>query len=128
MKWTLNNLRQWLVSSSLPSLQSFSPSHCHRFGIQRPLEHRNWSVLHSFSAMIREISMIITWNYDTKEEEKVVIDLIHNAPISHLDLDTLLLHSHKVSHVIDRQQLDCRFTYIVAWSWATNMERKKKIM
>lgn len=43
------DLRQWLTSSSDPSLQSFSWSHCHRFGMHRPLLHRNWSWLHVFS-------------------------------------------------------------------------------
>lgn len=57
IRW-MADLRQWLVSSSDPSLQSFSWSQCHRSGIQRPLLHRNWSWLHDFSAM----KMTRKWN------------------------------------------------------------------
>lgn len=33
--------------SSLPSVQSSSPSHCHTEGMQRPFPHWNWLASHS---------------------------------------------------------------------------------
>lgn len=33
--------------SSLPSVQSSSPSHCHTDGMQRPFPHWNWLASHS---------------------------------------------------------------------------------
>lgn len=40
--------------SSLPSVQSSSPSHCHTDGMQRPFPHWNWLVSHSVLAPTEE--------------------------------------------------------------------------